>query len=98
MLFSFFLPKNKREVFTSQFLFKIPSIVRLRRSFFLDISAICARVHTGNSYVLDVTVSGDTPMSVRVPNAQLECLLSPCFVVYALAYGDKAFGFFALGP
>nr|DAW86918.1 MAG TPA: hypothetical protein [Microviridae sp.] len=30
-------------------------------------------------------------MHVRVPNALLECLLSPCFVVYALPYGDKAF-------
>nr|DAP46610.1 MAG TPA: hypothetical protein [Microviridae sp.] len=49
-------------------------IARLRRSFFSDISTICARVHTGNSYVLDVTVSGDTPMHVRVLNALLECL------------------------
>nr|DAG75521.1 MAG TPA: hypothetical protein [Microviridae sp.] len=48
----------------------------MRRSFFSDISTICARVHTGNSYVLDVTVSGDTPVIVRVPNALLECLLS----------------------
>jgi hypothetical protein len=31
---------------------------------------------SGTSYLLDVTGSGDTPMSVRVPNALLECLLS----------------------
>nr|DAT27634.1 MAG TPA: hypothetical protein [Microviridae sp.] len=78
--------------------FKIPSIARLRRSFFSDISTICVRVHTGNSYVLDVTVSGDTPMHVRVPNAQLGCLLFLCFVVYALSYGDKAFGVLVLEP
>nr|DAK77845.1 MAG TPA: hypothetical protein [Microviridae sp.] len=63
----------------------------MRRSFFLDISTICARVHTGTSYLLDVTGSGDTPMSVRVPNALLECLLFFWLVVYALSYGDKAF-------
>nr|DAW86776.1 MAG TPA: hypothetical protein [Microviridae sp.] len=73
-------------------------IARLRRSFFPDISTICARVHTGNSYVLDVTVSGDTPRCARVPNAQLGCLLSGCFVVYALHYGDKAFWELVLEP
>ena len=70
---------------------KILLIARLRRSFFSGISTICARVDTGNSYVLDVTVSGDTSMHVRVPNALLECLLSLWLVVYALPYGDKAF-------
>nr|DAD97298.1 MAG TPA: EF-P arginine 32 rhamnosyl-transferase, ALA-ALA-GLY-ALA-ALA-GLY-ALA-ALA-ALA-ALA-ALA-ALA, transferase [Microviridae sp. ct79Q5] len=44
--------------------------------FFPGISTICARVHPRNSYILDVTVSGDTPMTVRVPNALLGCLLS----------------------
>nr|DAD93045.1 MAG TPA: hypothetical protein [Microviridae sp. ctUYP7] len=57
-----------------------------------------ARGRSGTSYLLDVTGSGDTPMCVRVPNAQLGCLLSGCFVVYALLYGVKAFGAFALGP
>nr|DAW93624.1 MAG TPA: hypothetical protein [Microviridae sp.] len=65
--------------------------VHLWRSFFIGISTICARVHTGTSYLLDVTGSGDTPICARVPNALLGCLLSGCFVVYALSYGDKAF-------
>jgi hypothetical protein len=67
-------------------------IARLRRSFFSDISTICARGGPEPVALLDVTGSGDTPMHVRVPNALLECLLSGCFVVYAFLYGDKAFG------
>nr|DAI92129.1 MAG TPA: hypothetical protein [Microviridae sp.] len=56
--------------------FKFPLTVHLWRSFFVDISTICARVHAGTSYLLDVTGSGDTPMHVRVLNALLGCLLS----------------------